>query len=208
MLTPADEPHLAAVVADAAARKTPLAIAGSGTRSGLGRPMQTATTVSTLLLTGVTLYEPAELVLSARAGTPLREIETLLAGNHQRLAFEPMDHRGIYGSSGTPTIGAVAAANLSGPRRIQAGAARDNLIGLRAVTVVAEDRDQIHPFRRRAAEGPGRDGLTRRLLEEIRSVDVLDRRRPGGVDGELLTLLDGGNQLFANFHGKFRYFGR
>jgi glycolate oxidase FAD binding subunit len=134
MLTPADEPHLAAIVADATARKTPLAIAGAGTRSGLGRPMQTATTVSTLLMTGVMLYEPAELVLSARAGTPLKEIETLLADNRQRLAFEPMDHRGIYGSNGTPTIGAVAAANLSGPRRIQAGAARDNLIGLRAVT--------------------------------------------------------------------------
>ena len=134
MLTPADEAHLAAVVADAAASKTPLAIAGGGTRSGLGRPMQTATTVSTLLLSGVTLYEPAELVISAGAGTPLKDIEALLDAHHQRLAFEPMDHRGIYGSAGTPTIGAVAAANLSGPRRIQAGAARDNLIGVRAVT--------------------------------------------------------------------------
>ena len=134
MLTPADEAHLAAIVADAAAKKTPLAIAGGGTRSGLGRPTQTATTVSTLLLSGVTLYEPSELVLSARAGTPLRDIEALLGTNRQRLAFEPMDHRGIYGSAGVPTIGAVAAANLSGPRRIQVGAARDHLIGLRAVT--------------------------------------------------------------------------
>ncbi len=131
---PLNEGELAAIVGDAAAKKTPLAVVGGGTRSGLGRPMQTAATISTVLLTGVTLYEPAELVLSAKAGTPLAEVEALLAKNGQRLAFEPMDHRGIYGTVGTPTIGAVAAANLSGPRRIQAGAARDNLIGLRAVT--------------------------------------------------------------------------
>jgi glycolate oxidase FAD binding subunit len=131
---PVNEEELAAVVADAAAKSTPLAVTGGGTRTGLGRPMQTAMTVSTVLLSGVTLYEPTELVLSAKAGTPLAEVEALLAGNGQRLAFEPMDHRGIYGSTGTPTIGAVAAANLSGPRRVQAGAARDSLIGVRAVT--------------------------------------------------------------------------
>jgi glycolate oxidase FAD binding subunit len=134
MLTPADENHLAAIVAEAAAKKTPLAVTGAGTRAGLGRPTQTAATVSTLLLSGITLYEPAELVISARAGTPLREVEAELRRNNQRLAFEPMDHRGIYGTSGNPTVGAVAAVNLSGPRRIQAGAARDSLIGLRAVT--------------------------------------------------------------------------
>lgn len=133
-LVPADETELAAMVADAAAKKTPLAIVGGGTRTGLGRPMQTAKTLSTAELTGVTLYEPTEMVLSARAGTPITEIEALLGERSQRLAFEPMDHRGIYGSRGDPTIGAVAAANLSGPRRIQMGAARDNLIGLRAVT--------------------------------------------------------------------------
>ncbi len=133
-LVPTDEAELAVMVADAAAKKTPLAVVGGGTRNGLGRPMQTAATLSTMDLTGVTLYEPTEMVLSARAGTPLTEIEALLAERSQRLAFEPMDHRGIYGSRGDPSIGAVAAANLSGPRRIQAGAARDNLIGLRAVT--------------------------------------------------------------------------
>jgi glycolate oxidase FAD binding subunit len=134
MLTPADEAHLAAIVAEAAAKKTPLSVVGAGTRAGLGRPMQTADTISTMLLSGVTLYEPAELVLSARAGTPLRDIEALLQSKRQRLAFEPMDHRGIYGTAGNPTIGAIVAANVSGPRRIQAGAARDSLIGVRAVT--------------------------------------------------------------------------
>jgi len=134
MLTPASEADLADDVKTAARECVPLAIIGAGTRSGLGRPVQAGETLSTFRLTGVTLYEPSELVISARAGTQLKEIEALLAGHGQRLAFEPMDHRGIYGSSGEPTIGAVAAANVSGPRRIVAGAARDSLIGVRAVT--------------------------------------------------------------------------
>ena len=133
VIAPADEAELATAITDAAAARTPLAVEGGGTRRGLGRPTQTAATLSTAGITGVTLYEPTELVISARAGTPLEEVETLLAGNRQRLAFEPLDHRPILHSTGTPTIGAVAAANLSGPRRIQAGAARDSLIGIRAV---------------------------------------------------------------------------
>jgi glycolate oxidase FAD binding subunit len=132
-IAPVDEPELAEAVAKAAAARTPLAVEGGGTLRGLGRPMQTAATLSTARLRGVTLYEPSELVLSARAGTPIEEIETLLARHRQRLAFEPPDYRSLYGSSGRPTIGAVVAANLSGPRRIAAGAARDALIGVRAV---------------------------------------------------------------------------
>ena len=130
---PASEDELVAAVATAASEKTPLSIAGGGTRAGLGRPMQTAATLSTSGLSGVTLYEPAELVLSARAGTPLSEIEALLRENSQRLEFEPVDTRAFYGAEGTPTIGAVAATNNAGPRRIQAGAARDSLIGIRAI---------------------------------------------------------------------------
>ena len=135
MLTPASEAELANDVKRAARDRRPLAIVGGGSRSGLGRPVQAAETLSTSRLTGVTLYEPSELVISARAGTPLKEVETLLADNHQRLAFEPMDHRGIYGAPKLePTVGGVAAANVSGPRRIISGAARDSLIGVRAVT--------------------------------------------------------------------------
>ncbi len=133
-LLPTDEKEVADIVAVAAEKHTPLAVGGAGTRAGLGRPMQTAASLSTVAMRGVTLYEPTELVLSARAGTPLSEVEALLAENRQRLAFEPMDHRPLFGSEGEPTIGAVAAANVSGPRRIQVGAARDGLIGVRAVT--------------------------------------------------------------------------
>ena len=132
-IAPASEEELAETIAGVAAGRTPVAVQGNGTRAGFGRPMQTATTITTAKLTGVTLYEPTELVVSARAGTPVAEIERLLAGKGQRLAFEPLDHRPVYGSAGEPTIGAVAAVNASGPRRIQAGAARDSLIGVRAV---------------------------------------------------------------------------
>src|SRR5947199_4510514 len=102
-LRPNDEAELADVVLGAARRRTPLAVEGGGSRRGLGRPMQTAATLSVSGLRGITLYEPSELVLSARAGTPLHEVEAALAARGQRLAFEPMDHRRLERSDGEPT---------------------------------------------------------------------------------------------------------
>ena len=116
-----------------------LEIAGQGTKRAIGRPSQTDLTLDMSGLTGVTLYEPAELVLSAHAGTPLADIEKLLDKNHQELAFEPMDYGPLLGGeAGQGTIGGVLAANLSGPRRIKAGAARDHFLGVTAVTGRAE----------------------------------------------------------------------
>lgn len=112
-----------------------LEIVGQGSKRGIGRPSQTDLTLDLSGLTGVTLYEPAELVLSVRAGTPIADIEKLLDENKQQLAFEPADHGPLFGlSAGQGTIGGVIAANLSGPRRIKAGAARDHFLGVTAVT--------------------------------------------------------------------------
>ena len=123
-----DEQDLVDAVASA---QSGLRIIGGGTRpignSVAGEGLETGG------LSGVTLYEPGALTLVVGAGTPLDEIETLLADEGQRLAFEPMDHRGLLETTGRSTIGGVVAANVSGPRRMQAGACRDHLLGVRFV---------------------------------------------------------------------------
>ncbi len=128
MLTPQNEAALAEAVA---ASSGPLRVAGGGTRP-VGNPV-TGEVFSVSGLTGVTLYEPGALTLVVAAGTPLADVEAALAKENQRLAFEPMDHRGLLGTEGEPTIGGVAAANVSGPRRIAVGACRDHLLGVRFV---------------------------------------------------------------------------
>lgn len=126
---PTSENEVAELVRKAADAGTPLAIKAGGTRGIAHEPAQSV--IDTTRLTGVTLYEPAEMVVSARAGTPLAEVEAMLASEGQMLPFDPMDHRTLLGTQGTPTIGAVAACNISGSRRVSAGAARDHLIGIR-----------------------------------------------------------------------------
>ncbi|MBM9594851.1 glycolate oxidase subunit GlcE [Rhodobacteraceae bacterium MCCB 386] len=127
-MAPAGEAELADAVR---AARGPLRIRGGGTR-GLLNTIE-GEVLSTARLRGITLYEPGALTLVARAGTPLAEIEAALAAEGQRLPFEPMDHRPLLGSDGEPTIGGVVAANVSGPRRVQVGAARDFLLGVRFV---------------------------------------------------------------------------
>ncbi|MGL4728042.1 MAG: FAD-binding protein [Bosea sp. (in: a-proteobacteria)] len=131
--SPASEADASRLVSDFAASRTPLAIRGGSTRSSIGRPAQTAATLSTLNLSGITLYEPSEQVIAARAGTPLAVIEKALADKGQMLPFEPMDHRALFGTKGEPTIGAVFSGNISGPARISRGAARDAAIGVRFI---------------------------------------------------------------------------
>ncbi|MBI1417623.1 MAG: FAD-binding protein [Limimaricola sp.] len=127
-MRPRTEQELAEVVRDA---RGPLRIAGGGTRP-IGRPV-TGEVLETAGLSGITLYEPGALTLVAQAGTLLEDVEAALAFEGQRLPFEPMDHRALLGTKGRPTIGAVAAMNNSGPRRIAVGAARDFMLGVRFV---------------------------------------------------------------------------
>lgn len=127
-MIPDNEAALAEAIQGA---KEPLHITGGGTRP-IGR-IGKAASLTTSALRGIELYEPGALTLVARAGTPVAEIETALADQGQRLAFEPMDHRALLGTEGVPTIGGVVAGNVSGPRRIQVGACRDHLLGVRFV---------------------------------------------------------------------------
>ncbi len=139
-LKPATDWELAGMIATYRDRRTPIEICGSGTKRAIGRPTQTAAAISTQSLRGITLYEPTELVMSARAGTPLSQVEAELAARGQMLAFEPIDLGPTTGNTaGQQTIGAVFAANLSGARRISAGAARDHLLGMRGVNGLAEE---------------------------------------------------------------------
>jgi glycolate oxidase FAD binding subunit len=134
-LKPRDHKDVEAVVQWALAEGKSLDVVGHGSKHAFGRPAQTDATLDLSAVAGVTLYEPEELVLAARAGTPLAEIETLLASRGQELAFEPMDYGPIFGlDGGRGTVGGTIAANLSGPRRIRAGAARDHFLGAVAVS--------------------------------------------------------------------------
>jgi glycolate oxidase FAD binding subunit len=119
----------------ATAEGTPLEVVGRGSKRALGRPVQAAHALDLSRLDGITLYEPEELVLSARAGTPLAAIEAELEERRQMLAFEPPDLGPLLGgAAGAGSIGGVLACNLAGPRRIKAGAARDHFLGVAAVS--------------------------------------------------------------------------
>jgi glycolate oxidase FAD binding subunit len=111
-----------------------LEVVGRGSKRAFGRPSQSDLTLDLSALTGVTLYEPEELVLSAKAGTPLAEIEALVDAKGQQLAFEPMDCGPLLGGTISGTIGGALAAGLAGPRRIKAGSARDHFLGFNAVS--------------------------------------------------------------------------
>ena len=127
IMKPESEAALAQCVREA---DGPLRIVGGGTRP-VGRC--TSVALSTGGVSGISLYEPGALTIVAGAGTPLAEIEAALAAENQRLPFEPMRGNAVFGTDGDSTIGGVVAANVSGPRRIQAGACRDSLIGVRFV---------------------------------------------------------------------------
>jgi glycolate oxidase FAD binding subunit len=112
-----------------------LEIVGHGSKRLFGRPAQYDATIDLSGMAGVIFYEPQELVLSARAGTAVADIAALLASKGQELAFEPMDYGPLLGGKpGRGTIGGILAANVSGPRRIRVGAARDHVLGAVAVS--------------------------------------------------------------------------
>ena len=115
-----------AQIRQAAANERPLRIQGGGSKNFYGRPVE-GELLDTRGHSGIVNYEPTELVLTARAGTLLRDIEAVLAAEGQLLAFEPPHF------DGDATLGGVVASGLAGPRRLAGGSVRDSLLGVRVV---------------------------------------------------------------------------
>ena len=149
-LAPTDADGLADAVRWAVAGEAPLEVIAGGSKQTLGRPVQSTATLSLAAFDGIVDYQPSELVLTAQAATPLATIEAALEAERQMLAFEPADYGPLLRASGGAdlrapggadlrapggaTLGGALACNLSGPRRIKAGAARDHFLGMHAVS--------------------------------------------------------------------------
>ncbi len=132
---PRDEKDICEVLAWALNAKSALEIVAGGTKRKIGRPTDAGAILDLSALSGITLYEPEELVLTAAAATPLSEIEAALSANRQELAFEPVDFGSLFGlEERGATLGGVLAANICGSRRVKAGAARDHFLGVSAVS--------------------------------------------------------------------------
>ena len=139
LLRPTDDTQVREAVAWAASENKPMAVLGAGSKTALGRPANLDTTMDLCKLTGVLDYEPSELVLTARPGTSLAEIDACLREQNQELAFEPPDLAPLLGTApNIATLGGTIACNLSGPRRVRVGAARDHFLGMRAINGRAE----------------------------------------------------------------------
>jgi len=126
--------EVAQVVAEAGAGGRRLEVVGGGTKRGIGALPGADAVLSLAGLSKVIDYAPEELVLTAQPGVKLATLQKLVAAQGQMLPFEPPHLGKLLGARGHPTLGGTLAANLSGPRRIRCGAARDHFLGLQAVT--------------------------------------------------------------------------
>lgn len=134
-LRPTDGKTLRDMVGFLVGRKAATEIIGAGTKRNIGKPTNTEYQLDTSAIAGIREYEPNELVLTCAAGTPLWVIESALEDANQQLAFEPMDYGPLLGGPARRgTMGGALAANLSGPRRFKAGAARDHFLGFDGVS--------------------------------------------------------------------------
>src|SRR5437899_12862713 len=129
-----DAVDVEAVVRAAIAGEQPLEIIGHGSKRLIGQPMATNAVLDMSALNAVTSYEPNELIITVEAGAPLADVKSLIDAKNQQFAFDPMDTAPLLGTKGIGTIGGMIGAGLAGPRRVQAGGARDHLLGAHAVS--------------------------------------------------------------------------
>lgn len=133
LIMPTSPDELVETVKGAVKAGKVIKVSGAGTKSSIGNHVAAGLEVSTNKLSGVTEYIHSELVMTAQAGTPVSVVKGELAKNNQMLAFEPADYAQLLGSEKEQTIGGVFATNMSGSRRLSAGAARDALLGVKFV---------------------------------------------------------------------------
>ena len=133
------EADVVEVVRAARKSKRRLEIIGHGTKRGFGRPIECDDVLDLSGLTGIVNFEPDEMIITARAGTPVAEIEAALAEKNQRLGFEPADWGPLFGAPpNSATIGGVLSADANGSAAIRYGRCRDHLLGFRAVNGFGE----------------------------------------------------------------------
>ena len=125
-------------VRQARAERKPFEIVAGGTRRHLGAPVPALPQLDVSAITGIVNYEPEELICTVAPGTPLPELESVLAQRGQRLGFDPADWSAVHGVSGTATIGGAMSVDAFGPGRLLRGPARDSLLAYRGVNGLGE----------------------------------------------------------------------
>jgi len=214
--------QFSATIRDAADKRRPLRIRGSGSKDFYGLPMAELPVLDTRGHSGIVDYEPTELVVTVRSGTLLAELETALDGAGQMLAFEPPDF-------GRATVGGMVAAGLSGPRRATAGALRDHTLGVKMLdgrgqtlsfggqvmkNVAGYDLSRVMPgslgtlglileISLKTLPRPQADATLRFELPQDRAVESMNRwaGRPLPISASLWTGSDEGGELSLRLSG-------
>lgn len=130
---PESTDELVQVIREANVSGQSFEIVSGGTKRSFGDPVKADAVLNLSGLSGIEFYEPQELVIKVRAGTPVADVREALAAHDQHLAFEPPDYADFFGGHGVDTIGGIVACNLAGPRRILVGAVRDAVLGVEGV---------------------------------------------------------------------------
>lgn len=133
LISPTSEAEVCDLVRTAVQHNQSFAIMGGGTHQPMGRPVAASTRLALNGLSGISLHEPREMVLSAKAGTPISVIEQTLADHQQILPFEFADYRALLNMQGETSLGGLVSTHISGPRRIRTGAVRDHVIGVQLI---------------------------------------------------------------------------
>ena len=133
-LTPTSAAEVEDYIKSALARAEPVEVIGGGTKRAISPATQTAHVLDLSAFSGIVSYEPEELILTVRPGTTMAELSEALSAANQMLAFEPPDFVPLLGATGAATFGGAFGTNFAGPRRLTAGAVRDHMLGIAAVS--------------------------------------------------------------------------